>query len=288
MRKLGKGLSELGLNELLKGTHHPGVHHSLTALYQLPLDQVFPGQYQPRKQIDQEELMELAESIRVHGIIQPIIVRPTVDHRYEIIAGERRWRAAQMIGLKEIPAITRQVSDQTAMAFALIENIQRRDLNAIEEAQALQRLLQEFDLTHEAVAKAIGKSRAGVSNLLRLLQLNDEVKNLLVTGQIQMGHARALLGLTGEVQRDLAHQVVAKDLSVRQTEALVRDASKPSHIRQNLAPVCLEEDIALMQNQLSEKLGVHVSIRHNSKGQGKIVINYQNLEKLTGILSRIQ
>ncbi len=288
MRKLGKGLSELGLNELLKGTHHPDVHRSLTALYHLPLNQVFPGQYQPRKQMGQEELMELAESIRVHGIIQPIIVRPTVDHRYEIIAGERRWRAAQMIGLKEIPAITRQVSDQTAMAFALIENIQRRDLNAIEEAQALQRLLQEFDLTHEAVAEAVGKSRAGVSNLLRLLQLNDEVKNLLVTGQIQMGHARALLGLTGDVQRNLAHQVVAKDLSVRQTEALVRGTSKLSNIRQNVAPVQLEEDIALMQNQLSEKLGAHVSIRHNSKGRGKIVINYQNLEKLAGILSLIQ
>lgn len=292
MRKLGRGLSELGLNELLGNSHANPSAAAVDTLGQdklqyLLIDNIFPGQSQPRKHMDQAALAELADSIRAQGIIQPIIVRARPNNRYEIIAGERRWRAAQLAQLDKIPAIVRDVSDQTAVAFALIENIQRRDLNAMEEAQALQRLLQEFNLTHQEVAAAVGKSRVTISNLLRLLQLNADVKMFLAEGQIEMGHARALLAIEGNVQSDLAQQVIANGLSVRQTEALVRQQQNPAPATA-AAPISQPDANTLQwQQTLSEKLGAKVSIRHNPQGKGKLVINYHSLAELTGILAHI-
>lgn len=287
MRKLGRGLSELGLNELLSGTATVATP-SYDKVHYLPVERLTPGEYQPRQHIDQTALTELADSIRTQGILQPLIVRARADHCYEIIAGERRWRAAQLAGLDKVPAIIRDISDQTAIAFGLIENIQRRDLNALEEAQALQRLLQEFQLTHEAVAQAVGKSRATISNLLRLLQLNADVKNLLAQGSLEMGHARALLALTGAAQSECAAQVIAKQLSVRQTETLVQEqqqgrAAAPTEKSRQQMHSAVE-----CQQNLAEKLGTPVAIRHNARGKGKMIIHYRNLDELAGILSRIQ
>lgn len=286
MRKLGKGLSELGLNELLSSSHASSNHQRLQ---NLSIDSIFPGQFQPRKSIDSESLTELTDSIRVQGILQPIIVRPHADHRYEIIAGERRWRAASLAGLITVPAIVRETTDQAAAAFALIENIQRRDLNAIEEAQALQRLLQEFKLTHDEVAKAVGKSRVAVTNLLRLLQLDEEVKIFLIEGKIQKGHALVILTLESQRQKVVARQIVDKGLSVRQTEELVQGVQKEAPTKQNPFKVLprINPEISQLQNKLAEKLSAKVSIRQNATGKGKIVINYRNLDELSGILSRI-
>lgn len=290
MRKLGKGLSELGLNELLGGAIHSAAAvntelHAYDKVHYISVDKLTPGQYQPRQHIDQAALTELADSIRAQGILQPLIVRAQANDRYEIIAGERRWRAAQLAGLDQAPAIIREISDQTAIAFGLIENIQRRDLNALEEAQALQRLLQEFNLTHEAVAQAVGKSRATISNLLRLLHLNADVKNLLATGQLEMGHARALLGLEEAAQSACAEQIVAKGLSVRQAEALVQQQNAaPSHTTPPSTAVYALD----LQRNLAEKLGAKVAIRHNARGKGKMVIHYHTLDELAGILSHIQ
>lgn len=294
MRKLGRGLSELGLNELLSGANHSPLPSSAVEAELSPYDKVHylsvdilaPGEYQPRQHMDQTALAELADSIRAQGILQPLIVRSQANNRYEIIAGERRWRAAQLAGLDKVPAIIREISNQTAIAFGLIENIQRRDLNALEEAQALQRLLQEFNLTHDAVAQAVGKSRATISNLLRLLQLNSDVKNLLATGRLEMGHARALLALEGLAQSQCAEQVVTKGLSVRQTEALVQQ-----HNLQARATPAQSKQIFFAdesQRNLSEKLGAKVAISHNARGKGKIVIHYHTLDELTGILTHIQ
>ncbi len=293
MKKLGRGLSELGLNELLSGTNQfvaaplPPLNASIEKeekILYLPVDKVVPSEYQPRKQIDSTTLSELSDSIKAQGILQPIIVRPRQDDSYEIVAGERRWRAAQLAGLDKIPAISRNISNQTTVAFALIENVQRKDLNAMEEAQALQRLLEEFGLTHQEVATAIGKSRTAVSNLLRLLQLNKKVKDLLMVGKLEMGHARALLAVTGPLQDELAQQVVAKGLSVRETEALVNRHSVPksnfSKLREKADPNTMQ-----WQNQLAQKLGAKVEINHNSQGKGKLVIQYLNLEALAEILA---
>lgn len=295
MKKLGKGLSELGLSELLGGAAaavipSPKTHAEAPAydkISYLAVKQIFPGEYQPRRHIDQPALLELADSIRAQGILQPLIVRAKPNNHFEIIAGERRWRAAQLAGLTQVPAIIRDISDQTAIAFGLIENIQRRDLNALEEAMALQRLLQEFNLTHEAVAQAVGKSRATISNLLRLLQLNSDVKKWLEEGRLEMGHARALLALEGAQQSLCAEKVVQQGLSVRQTEALVRawqQASAEAGRAESVKPVYAVES----QRNLSEKLGAKVIIRYNSQGKGKMIIHYHNLDELEGILTHIK
>lgn len=286
MRKLGKGLSELGLSELLKPPVEKA-ERGAGQLISLPIDNVFPGPYQPRRQFEAAALNELADSIRAQGVLQPIIVRKKQGGHYEIIAGERRWRAAKMAGLEHIAAITREVSDQTAVAFALIENIQRRDLNAIEEAQALQRLLQEFHLTHEEVAQAVGKSRAAVTNLLRLLQLNPEVQALLSAGDLEKGHAIVLLALEGEAQNELAQQVAAQKWSVRETEVRVRQKQHTSAEARGKAEEKNIVPVAYQQN-LSEKLGAKVMIRHNTKGKGKIVVYYHSLDELAGILTHVQ
>jgi len=253
-------------------------------LRQLPVDLIQRGRYQPRMDMRPETLDDLANSIRAQGVVQPIVVRSISANRYEIIAGERRWRAAQMAGLHEIPAVVRQVPDQTAMAMALIENIQREELNPMEEAHALQRLLDEFGLTHQETADAVGRSRAAVTNLLRLLALNDEVKRLLENGDLEMGHARALLALTGELQSSAARIVVAKGLSVRETEHLVKQLQQEPKAKP--APK-VDPDVRRLEQDLSEKLGAKVQIQ-DSKGKGKLLIHYNSLDELDGILAHLK
>jgi ParB family chromosome partitioning protein len=255
-------------------------------LKELPVDLIQRGKYQPRKDIEPESLQELADSIKAQGVMQPIVVRPITDSRYEIIAGERRWRATQLAGLDTIPVVVRDVSDEAAIAMALIENIQREDLNPIEEAAGLQRLLQEFDLTQQQVADAVGKSRSTVANLLRLMNLQEDVRRLVEHGDLEMGHARALLALEGQDQSHAARSVVGKGLSVRQTEALVRNqlASKdrPKADRQ------LDPNIRQLQDELSQRLGARVQIQHSAKGKGKLVLAYNSLQELDGILNHIK
>ncbi len=253
---------------------------------ELPLDLIQRGKYQPRREIDPESLRELADSIIAQGVIQPISVRPVGEERYEIIAGERRWRAAQLAGLDVIPAVIREVSDQAAIAMALIENIQREDLNPIEEAASLQRLQREFDLTQQEVATAVGKSRPTVANLLRLMTLQEDVQRLVEHGDLEMGHARALLGLEGAHQSQAARTVVSKGLTVRQTEALVRHL-----LAQKAAPVSakhIDPNIRHLQDDLSQRLGAPVLIQHSAKGSGKLVLSYNSLDELDGILSHIK
>lgn len=255
-------------------------------LSHVPVELIQRGKYQPRRDIQAEALEELAESIKAQGIMQPIVIRPIDGGRYEIIAGERRWRAAQLAGLDRIPAVIRDVPDEAAIAMALIENIQREDLNPIEEAFALKRLQDEFNLTHQEVAAAVGKSRTTVTNLLRLISLSDDVKKLLEHGDLEMGHARALLTLDEQDQRELARQVVAKDLSVRQTEALVR---RHQQQKTKTAPADrIDPDVKKLEESLSEKIGVPVSVQHNAKGKGKLVLHYNSLDELDGILAHIK
>ncbi|SHE73217.1 chromosome segregation DNA-binding protein [Modicisalibacter ilicicola DSM 19980] len=255
-------------------------------LMRLPLGQLSRGKYQPRREIQPEALEELTDSIRAQGVMQPIVVRPIGEERYEIVAGERRWRAAQLAELDVIPAVVRDVSDQTALALALIENIQRENLNPVEEAMALKRLLDEFELTQQQVADAVGKSRTQVTNLLRLLALDPEVQTLLERGDLDMGHARALLVLTAAKQRKAAHEVVNKELTVRQTEALVkqlqegRPATKPEPQPSS--------DVARLENQLGELLGAPVRIQHGRSGKGRVTIRYGSLDELDGILAHIR
>jgi ParB family transcriptional regulator, chromosome partitioning protein len=253
---------------------------------ELPVDLIQRGKYQPRRDMAPESLRELADSIIAQGVIQPISVRPIANQRYEIIAGERRWRAAQLAGLDVIPVVIRDVSDQAAIAMALIENIQREDLNPIEEAVSLQRLQQEFDLTQQEVATAVGKSRSTVANLLRLMTLQEEVQRLVEHGDLEMGHARALLGLEGPNQSQAARTVVAKGLTVRQTEALVRHL-----LAKKTLPVStkqLDPNIRHLQDDLSQRLGAPVQIQHSAKGRGKLVLSYNSLDELDGILSHIK
>ena len=255
-------------------------------LAHLPVELIQRGKYQPRRDMHPEALEELAESIKVQGVMQPVVVRPIGEGRYELIAGERRWRATQLAGLDKIPAVIRDVPDEAAIAMALIENIQRENLNPIEEAMALKRLQDEFELTHQEVAVAVGKSRTTVTNLLRLISLIDDVKVLLERGDLEMGHARCLLTLEPNAQRDIGRQIVAKGLSVRQTEALVRayqegkDKSKPA-----AEP---SADIRRLEESLSEKLGAGVEIQQSAKGKGKLVISYNSLDELDGILVHIR
>lgn len=255
-------------------------------LCHLPVEQLERGRYQPRRDMSSEALEELAESIRSQGIMQPIVVRPIGEKSYEIIAGERRWRAAKLAGLATIPAVVRHVSDEAAIAMALIENIQREDLSPMEEALALARLKDEFELTHQEVANAVGKSRAMVTNLLRLLSLEEPVRRMLEHGDLEMGHARALLGLTGDAQVEAAKAVVAKGLNVRQTEALVREFHKP----QPAPKVAAQEDpnVKRLMRDLSDRLGAPVELKQGAGGKGKLVISYGSLDELDGILSHIK
>ena len=255
-------------------------------LKELPIDLIQRGKYQPRRDIDPESLQELADSIKVQGVMQPIVVRPISDTKFEIIAGERRWRATQLAGLDMIPAMVRDVPDSAAIAMSLIENIQREDLNPIEEAAALLRLQQEFELTQQEVANAIGKSRSTVANLLRLMTLQEDVRRMVEHGDLEMGHARALLGLAGAQQSQAARSVVGKGLSARQTEALVRSLlereEKPAP-QQTLDP-----NVRRLQDDLSQRLGTRVEIKHGSSGGGKLVLAYSSLDQLDGILSHIK
>lgn len=253
-------------------------------LQKLPIEFLHSGKYQPRKDMSEEALEELASSIRSQGIIQPIVVRPVAENSFEIIAGERRWRAAQIAKLESVPCIVKDVPDEAAVAIALIENIQREDLNAMEEAIALNRLLNEFELTHQQVADAVGKSRTTVTNLLRLNNLNSDVKILLEHGDIEMGHARCLLALEGEAQSDAARLAVAKALTVRETEKLVRSILEPVAAKEATEK---DPDVKRLEQKLADNLGAKVEINYNAKGKGKLVISYTNLDELDGILNRI-
>lgn len=257
-------------------------------LRHLPVEWIQPGQYQPRKDIQPEALEELAASIKAQGLMQPIVVRPlaSADDRFEIIAGERRWRACQLAQLDTVPALIRDVADDAAIAMALIENIQRENLNPMEEAAALHRLQHEFELTQMEVAEAVGKNRATVANLLRLMNLNEDVKRLLEHGDIEMGHARALLGLSGGQQSEAAAQVVSRTLTVRQTEALVRHLQEGKSTDKTASKP--NPDIQRLERLLGDRLGAKVAIKHSAKGKGQLVINYTNLDELDGILAHIK
>ena len=289
-RGLGRGLDALlGASVELEAPAVSGSENTDSAggpLKILAVDLIQRGKYQPRRDMDPESLQELADSIKVQGVMQPIIVRSISDKKYEIIAGERRWRATQLAGLDDIPVIVKNVSDEAAIAMALIENIQREDLNPIEEAMSLARLQQEFELTQQEVATAVGKSRSTVANLLRLMSLEEDVRRMLEHGDIEMGHARALLALAEGEQSRGARTVVAKGLSVRQTEALVRSLlEKPTHPAPEKK---IDPNIRQLQDDLSQTIGAKVQINHTARGKGKLVLSYNSLDELDGILSHIK
>ncbi len=254
-------------------------------LRDVPVEWIQPGRYQPRTNFDQESLEDLAESIKSQGIMQPIVLRAIGDERFEIIAGERRWRAAQLAGQEKVSSLIREIDDESALAMSLIENIQREDLNPLEEARALQRLIEEFDLTHQQVAEAVGRSRSGVTNVLRLTQLAPAVAQLLETGDLEMGHARALLALPRESQAEIGRVVASRGLNVRQTEALVRETTKPAPTKP--AKPQGNADIRRLEETLSETIGQPVSIKQAGKGKGKLVITYNSLDELDGVLNRL-
>ncbi len=284
-KALGRGLDAL-LPSISKG----GDQGSPTdgSLRDLPVESLRPGKYQPRTGMDPDKLQELADSITAQGLVQPIVVRPIGGSDYEIIAGERRWRASQIAGLRSIPAVVREVSDKTTLAMALIENIQREDLNPLDHARALESLLSEFDLTHQQAADAVGRSRAAVSNLVRLLELNDDVKALVGERRLDMGHARALLALSGELQTETAGKVAKAGLSVRETERLVqRIVQGKAQPQKKPAPI-IDPDIYRMENKLSETLCAKVKLQHTTKGKGKVVIQYNSVDELEGILAHIR
>ncbi len=257
-------------------------------LKSLPIDLLQRGKYQPRQDMHTDSLQDLADSIKAQGVVQPIVVRPIGAGRYEIIAGERRWRAAQLAGLQDVPTVIRDVEDRAAIAMALIENIQRENLNPLEESRALQRLIEEFELTHSQAAEAVGRSRTAVSNLLRLLELNADVKALVEQGKLEMGHARALLALSGLQQSEAARAVVSKGLSVRETERMVKrhqgETTKPAAAKQTRK----DPDISRLEQDLSDKLGAVVTLQQSGKNKGKLVISYNNLDELDGILNHIR
>ncbi len=286
-RGLGTGLSALiGANTAQALSTGKTLSETEGELRQLPVEFLRPGRHQPRRVMTEDALNELAESIKAQGLIQPIVVRKVGDNQYEIIAGERRWRASQRAGLHNVPALVKEVTEQAAAAMALIENIQREDLNCIEEAMGLQRLIHEFHLTQEQVATAVGKSRVSVTNLLRLLHLADEAKTLLERGDIEMGHARAMLSLDPAKQIEVAREVAAKQLTVRDTEKLVRRLLAPSETKpeKNKAPGA---DVARLESRLAEHLGTPVRFDHGPRGAGKLVINYSSLDQLDGVLAKL-
>jgi ParB family chromosome partitioning protein len=281
-RGLGKSLDALLVGSMSHNSDEHFIENPNEKLCYLPLNVIQPGKYQPRHDISLDSLEELAFSIRSQGVIQPIVVRHLLGGRYEIVAGERRWRAAQLAELKEIPAIVREIPDEAAMAIALIENIQREALNPIEEATALVRLMEEFAMTHGQVAEAVGKSRTTITNLVRLLSLAEEVKKMLAHGDLEMGHARALLSLTPDLQIDAAETIVNKRLSVRETENLVRRLQLP---QLPILPKTMDPDVRRLQEDLTAQLKLDVALRHNSKGKGKMVIQYKNLAELDALLA---
>lgn len=256
-------------------------------LKQLPIEHLSPSPWQPRKDFDAGKLRELADSISAQGVVQPIVVRPAGPERYQIVAGERRWRAAQLAGVREVPVVVREVSDQVALAIALIENIQREDLNPLEEAEAIQRLLEEHRMTHQQVADALGKSRTTITNLNRLNELHAEAKERLRAGEIDMGHARALLTLPRERQGEVARKVAEKGFSVRETEALVARLNREAESVAEVRPVVRDPDIAELEQRVAERLGAKVRIQHSRRGPGKLVVAYANLEQLEGLLARL-
>ena len=283
-RGLGKGLDAL-LGEDSNISIAASAENS--SLKMLAIDLIERGPFQPRRDFDQDALDSLADSIKTQGLVQPILVRPVEDkNSYEIVAGERRWRAAQIAGLHDIPVIIKDVSDNEAMCIALIENIQRQDLNPLEEAGALERLINEFEMTHDAVAEAVGRSRPAVSNLLRLLELDDRVKNMVETGRLDMGHARALLSLSSPKQLEVASRIVKQGLSVRATENLVRqflDNNQQNRPKKDSK----DPNIARLESDLSQRLAAKVSITHQSTGRGKLQIGYNSLDELEGILKKL-
>ena len=290
-RGLGRGLNALlgGAAEVKELTDPKPAsiennHPSKNGLQNIAVDLIQRGSYQPRVHFEPESLQELADSIKEQGVIQPIVVRPLNAGGYELIAGERRWRASQLAGLSEVPAVIKELDNKTAAAVSLIENIQREDLNPLEESRALQRLIDEFDMTHQQVAEAVSRSRTSVTNLLRLRDLNEDVKTLVDERKLDMGHARALLALNGSEQSQIAKQVAVKGLSVRETEKLVRKLLDP---KPKKAPVKEDPDIKRLQEELSERLAATVALQHKSNGKGKLVITYSSLDELDGILSKI-
>jgi ParB family chromosome partitioning protein len=297
-KKLGRGLDALlsrGSSDSMASLLGKGNSANTSAasladkdgdLRHIPIDLVQRGKYQPRTDMHEEALQELASSIRRQGVMQPIVVRPVATNKYEIIAGERRWRASQIAGLQSIPAIIKPVGDEAAIAMALIENIQRENLNPIEEAMALKRLQDEFELTQQEVADAVGKSRATVTNLMRLIGLSHDVRLMLEHGDLEMGHARALLSLPDLQQTQAARSVVGKGLSVRQTESLVRRLIAGASNGKTKAGV--DPDIKQLEETLADKLGAKILIQHTAKGKGKIVVKYNSLDELDGILSHIK
>ena len=292
-KRLGRGLDALLSKPVSETAAVTGAHDDAEGLLYVPVDLLQRGQYQPRVDMRQDTLEELAKSIKVQGVVQPIVARRIQKtgktQRYEIVAGERRWRAAQMAGLQDIPTIVRDIPDESAIAMALIENIQRENLNPLEEARALDRLIREFDLTHQEGADAVGRSRASVSNLLRLLDLSDKVSSLLETRQIEMGHARALLSITDKTQQfDAARQVVKKGMSVRETEQLVRHMLSGDGNKTQAPADSKDNDIRRLEKDITDRLGAKVRIDHTKKGSGKLVISYNSLDELDGILKHIK
>ena len=284
-RGLGKGLGALMGD--LGGAKEQEKNNAST----LPVEHLQRGKYQPRKDIDPERLQELAESIKAQGIIQPIVVREVGYNRYEIIAGERRWRAGQLAGLADVPVLIKEIDDRTALAISLIENMQREDLNPLEESEAFLRLIEEFELTHQQIAEAVGKSRVAVTNLLRLNELGSDVKVLIVKGKLGMGHARALLSLEAEKQLILANKVAEEGLSVRVTEKLVQDAQKEKQDNKEHVSVqgherIIDRDTQRLQEAMTNFIGAKTTIKHKQNGQGTVVINYNSLDELDGIVSR--
>jgi ParB family chromosome partitioning protein len=297
-KRLGRGLDALlskpATETTATATEPDSPRPADDSLRNIPVDLLQRGQYQPRVDMRQDTLEDLASSIRAQGVVQPIVARPVqkghtgVQH-YEIIAGERRWRAAQMAGLDEIPAVVREIPDEAAIAMSLIENIQRENLNPLEEAHALERLISEFDLTHQEAAEAVGRSRASVSNLLRLLELSDKVKSMVEKREIEMGHARALLSVTNKTQQlDAARQVAKKGLSVRATEQLVRRLLAGDATRKKKDAPGKDKDIQRLEMDLTDRLGARVRVDHSPKGGGKLVISYNSLDELDGILKHIK
>ena len=276
-----------GLDALLGGDEpaaKPAVATSDTPR-ELPVDQLQPGKYQPRTRMDQDALKELAESIKTQGVIQPILVRPVGDNKYEIIAGERRWRASRMAGLQSVPVVIRDIPDNQALAVALIENIQREDLNPLEQAVGIQRLTSEFGMTHQSAAESLGRSRTAVTNLLRLLELAPPVRDMLADGRLDMGHARALLALPALRQVELANEIAAKGMTVRDVEKRVGEwVSRPKP----RVPRTVDRDVARLQEELSQKLGTQVQIKQKSKGRGALIVEYGNLDQLDGLIEKLK
>jgi ParB family chromosome partitioning protein len=280
MNQKRKGLGR-GLDALLGGDEAPR-----DTLATLPVARIRPGRYQPRTRMDQEALAELASSIQSQGLMQPVLVRPVDRERYELIAGERRWRAAQMAGLQEIPALVREVADESALAMSLIENIQRENLNPMEEAAGLQRLVDEFRMTHEQAADAVGRSRSATTNLLRLLRLSKPVQGMVMEGVLEMGHARALLALEGARQIEAAKRIAARGLSVREAEALVGKLQRGQVGMRRKSPP--DRDLVRLEEEVSGRLGTTVEIRPARKGKGKIVVHYSSLEHLDQLLKKLR